>query len=268
MLLPKPREQSALSLLNLLYLEDDEADAVIKAVRRWCADNGCEMGSEAGSQALSSAVRLVKSEGGSGPGLKNALAREMAMVAPARRLGPVMIVEDEALIALDLEWQLEHSGFETASFSTCAEAKLWLAHNKPAFAILDVQLKEGPCIELAEALVAHDVSFIVSSGLQFEDLPAPFRNGILVKKPCDPAKLSAAFKRCIRPELSRSDMMNSSGKRITSRRPRGNSSWGDFEQSKAYAEAHQRDERNSRQQKTECLRALRQARDSGSEAKN
>lgn len=63
-------------------------------------------------------------------------------------------------------------------------------------------------------------------------------------------------------------MMNSPGKPVRSRRPRGDSSWGDFEQSKAYAEAHQREERNWRQQKTESLRALRQARDSGSEAKN
>lgn len=194
-------EQSILSLPNLLYLEDKQADAVITATRRWCSDNGCEMGGEAGKQALSLAVRLVKSQGGSGPDLLGALTREMAMIAHIARPGLVMVVEDEALIALDLEWQLEHSGFETVSFSSSAEATQWLAHNKPTFAVLDVQLKEGPCNELAEALVVQDVPFIVSSGLQHEDLPAPFRNGVLVTKPCDSAHLAAAFKRCIESQL-------------------------------------------------------------------
>ena len=112
-----------------------------------------------------------------------------------------MVVEDEVLIALDLEWQLEDSGFEAASFSTCTEARRWLAYNTPTFAILDVLLKDGPCIELAEALVAQDIPFIVSTALQHEDLPAPFQNGLSVPKPCEPAQLSAAFKRCMGPQL-------------------------------------------------------------------
>lgn len=199
-------EQSALSLLNLLYLEESQADAVITAVRKWCADNGCEIGSAAGNQALSLAVRLVKCADGGGPDLLAALAREMASVAPAPR-GAVMVVEDEALIALDLEWHLEDGGFETASFSNCGEARQWLAHNEPAFAILDVLLKDGPCIELAEALVARHIPFIVSSALPHDDLPAPFRNGIRVPKPCEPAQLSMAFKRCMQP----SDKEHSNG---------------------------------------------------------
>ena len=194
-------EQSALSLQNLLYLEEPQANAVITAVQRWCADNGCEIGSPTGDQALSLAVRLAKYADGGPPDLLGALTREMASVAPCARPGAVMITEDEALIALDLEWQLEESGYETASFRTCTEARQWLADNTPTFAVLDVLLKDGPCIELAEALVAHDIPFIVSSVLQHEDLPPPFRNGISVPKPCEPAQLSAAFKRCVRPQL-------------------------------------------------------------------
>ncbi len=190
-----------MSLLNLLYLEESRADAVITAVRRWCADNRCEIGSPAGNQALSLAVRLAKCADGGSPDLLGALAREMASVAPSARTGPVMVVEDEALIALDLEWQLEKSGYETASFSTCSEARQWLARNTPTFAVLDVLLKDGPCIELAEALVAQDIPFIVSSALQHEDLPAPFQNGVSVPKPCEPAQLSAAFQRCTRGQL-------------------------------------------------------------------
>jgi len=194
-------EPNALSLLNLLYLEDEQADAVIAAVGRWCADNECEIGSPRGSHALSLAIGLVKRPNGGDADLLDALAREMAADAPASRPGPVLVVEDEALIALDLEWQLGDSGFEATSFRTSAEARQWLVHNKPAFAIIDVQLKDGPCIELVEALVTLEIPFVVSSALPDEHLPAQFRQGILVPKPCEPAQLSAAFRRCMQARL-------------------------------------------------------------------
>lgn len=62
--------------------------------------------------------------------------------------------------------------------------------------------------------------------------------------------------------------MASSEQATRTRRGRGDSSWGNFDDSKACAETQQREEQYSRQQKTERLRALRQARDSVPEGKN
>ncbi len=62
--------------------------------------------------------------------------------------------------------------------------------------------------------------------------------------------------------------MSGTVKRAKTRRPRGAGAGGNFEDSKAYVEAQQREERSARQKKTERLRALRNARDSIDEAEN
>ena len=57
----------------------------------------------------------------------------------------VVVLEDEALIALDLQDGLQDSGYRVAgTFTTCAEALSWLQTETPDVAILDTVLKDGP----------------------------------------------------------------------------------------------------------------------------
>ena len=77
----------------------------------------------------------------------------------------VLVAEDEAIIALELEDSLTSAGFGVAGpFSTCAEAEAWLKAGAPDAAILDNQLKDGSCDALAADLSRRGVPLVIFSG--------------------------------------------------------------------------------------------------------
>ena len=77
----------------------------------------------------------------------------------------VLLLEDEALIAVALQDDLEEAGYAVAGpFVTCASALEWLADHRPDLAILDTVLKDGPCREVAVKLTSLGVPFLVYSG--------------------------------------------------------------------------------------------------------
>ena len=77
----------------------------------------------------------------------------------------VLVAEDEAIIAFELEHSLKSAGFGVAGpFSTCAEAEAWLTAGEPDAAILDNQLKDGPCDALAADLSRRGVPLVIFSG--------------------------------------------------------------------------------------------------------
>ncbi|PTM39532.1 response regulator receiver domain-containing protein [Bosea sp. 124] len=68
----------------------------------------------------------------------------------------VLIVEDEPIIALDVEGILTDAGFELAgTLATCASAMEWLKANQGDVALLDVDLQDGSCELVAQRL--HDM---------------------------------------------------------------------------------------------------------------
>jgi DNA-binding response OmpR family regulator len=104
--------------------------------------------------------------------------------APAHR-GRVLLLEDEALIAVTLQDDLEEVGYGVVGpFTTCRDALSWLARNKPDLAILDSVLKDGPCQNVALALTSLNVPFLVYSGYA-QDLSVlrELTNATWVEKP-------------------------------------------------------------------------------------
>ncbi len=60
--------------------------------------------------------------------------------------GTVLLLEDEALIAVALQDDLEEAGYWVAGpFVSCASALAWLGDYRPDLAVLDTVLKDGPC---------------------------------------------------------------------------------------------------------------------------
>jgi DNA-binding response OmpR family regulator len=85
--------------------------------------------------------------------------------APAHR-GCVLLVEDEAVIAVALQDDLEEVGYKVAGpFTVCADALAWLESHQPTFAVLDTVLKDGPCKDVALKLNSLGVPFLVYSGM-------------------------------------------------------------------------------------------------------
>ena len=97
----------------------------------------------------------------------------------------VLILEDEALIALNLQDDLQDAAYDVAGpFTTCAAALDWLQTETPATAILDAALKDGPCREVALELGRREVPFLIYSG-HHEDrqLLSEFHHVTWIEKP-------------------------------------------------------------------------------------
>ena len=96
----------------------------------------------------------------------------------------VLILEDEALIALDLQDELRGAGYEVAGpFTTCAVALSWLEMDTPDTAILDAALKDGPCRAIAQE-PSREVPFLIYSGYhQDRQLVAEFPHTTWIEKP-------------------------------------------------------------------------------------
>ena len=97
----------------------------------------------------------------------------------------VLILEDEALIALDLHDELRDAGYEVAGpFTTCAAALSWLETATPATAILDTALKDGSCRAIVQELTCREVPFLIYSGYHEDpELLAAFSHVTWIEKP-------------------------------------------------------------------------------------
>ena len=111
----------------------------------------------------------------------------------------VLILEDEALIGLNLRDDLQDAGFRVEGpFNTCAAALEWLQITTPNTAILDAALKDGPCREIALELTRREVPFLIYSGYHEDrQLLAEFPHVTWIEKPAPPSVLVEACQRLL-----------------------------------------------------------------------
>jgi DNA-binding response OmpR family regulator len=97
----------------------------------------------------------------------------------------VLLVEDEALVAMNLQDELKETGYAVVGpFDTCAAALAWLETETPDLAVLDTVLKDGTCRALAAELARRDVGFVLwSSHLQDRQTLQEFTDAVWVEKP-------------------------------------------------------------------------------------
>ena len=77
----------------------------------------------------------------------------------------ILIVEDEFVVANDLEIMLEAAGYETAGIVVSAEAAMEvIAKNVPDLVLLDIQLQGAMTgIDLAKLLKTRNIAFVYLS---------------------------------------------------------------------------------------------------------
>jgi two-component sensor histidine kinase/ligand-binding sensor protein len=126
-------------------------------------------------------------------------------VLPAERLGEspaasvqglsVLIVEDEALIALEAEAELLRAGTGAMTRAhSIEEAERCISSAPFDVAILDVNLNGRPSFPLADLLADRGISFVFASGYShLHGLPERWRSVPLVNKPYSRAELVAAI---------------------------------------------------------------------------
>jgi DNA-binding response OmpR family regulator len=97
----------------------------------------------------------------------------------------ILLVEDEALIALALMDDLEAAGYRVAGpFHRCKDSLEWLSGETPDMAIIDIHLRDGSSADLACALRDRDIPFVVFSGDKRDGrVPEAFEGARWLSKP-------------------------------------------------------------------------------------
>jgi DNA-binding response OmpR family regulator len=120
-------------------------------------------------------------------GFRNVLVRQ-------GRETRVLVAEDEALVSMLLEEVLADEGYSAMGpFRSCAEAMASLKADPPDMAVLDYELADGPCTDLALELRRRGVPFLLLSGLYPDDIPEAFRDVPMIVKPSSLDSLGQAL---------------------------------------------------------------------------
>jgi DNA-binding response OmpR family regulator len=116
----------------------------------------------------------------------------------------VLVLEDEAIIALDLENILSDAGMTVAgTLRSCADAQTWLETNAADVALLDMHLLDGSCEPVAKLLVEKGIPIVVFSGGSEGDetLDPVFAAGTWLEKPALGEKIVAAVRAALQAKV-------------------------------------------------------------------
>ena len=110
----------------------------------------------------------------------------------------ILVVEDEALIAIDLEALLDDAGYRVLGpANSTSTALALLEREQPDLALLDVNLGGSNVFNVANAVAARNVPMIFLTGHTAHRLPENHRHRPLVAKPYLPAVLLQAVERVL-----------------------------------------------------------------------
>jgi PAS domain S-box-containing protein len=126
---------------------------------------------------------------------QNGKAAPDASVRPITVAGNrIMIVEDEALVALALREALDEMGFSVLGpFNRISEAMVALRNNRVDAAVLDVNLGGELIYPLADVLTADHVPFVFITGYGAEEIEPRYANAPILQKPIEPGALQSVF---------------------------------------------------------------------------
>lgn len=115
--------------------------------------------------------------------------------------GEVLLLEDEAIIAMDIEMTLQASGYSVLGpYRSMQDAQEILEKRRPNVAILDVNLGNGETsFPLAEQLNRLGVPVVFLSGYSAKIVPAPaaLETAPRLSKPVQERDLLMAIERAI-----------------------------------------------------------------------
>ncbi|NTH49285.1 response regulator [Agrobacterium rhizogenes] len=112
----------------------------------------------------------------------------------------VLLLEDQPLIALDIEDVLQDAGYaDVTTISSCEEAEKWLEAHSPDLVILDIKLRDGDCTNIVDTMKKRRISFLVHSGSERPSGPeaAVFQGARWVMKPSTPEILVRCITACL-----------------------------------------------------------------------
>jgi PAS domain S-box-containing protein len=179
-----PRSRGFGSTLIERSLEANQGTAAI----RYGSDGIiCEIG-----LPLPQEISLLKASGVAAP-WRRAIGEKPVKSAAADLNGKrILLVEDEPLIAMEMESELIALGIEVVGPAThVASAQRMIAEDSFDAALIDANLNGKSAEEIAAALARKRVPFAFATGYGREALPERFRDAAMLAKPFDPERLEA-----------------------------------------------------------------------------
>ena len=111
----------------------------------------------------------------------------------------VLIVEDEALVAMLVEDALLDTGFAVIGpAATVEEALALLEREAPDAVVLDLNLAGETSTPVADWLAARGIPYVIATGYGATGLPAGHQDAMVLAKPYDPAELTCMLDRICR----------------------------------------------------------------------
>nr|WP_298929381.1 response regulator [uncultured Erythrobacter sp.] len=106
----------------------------------------------------------------------------------------ILVAEDEMIVAFDLCDTVEEAGFQVEGpHAGISSAMLAFQKEKPACAILDIQLDDGIVFPLAQKLAEENVPIIFHTGRHTTDeIQQRFPGATTLAKPCPPSAMIEA----------------------------------------------------------------------------
>lgn len=102
----------------------------------------------------------------------------------------ILVVEDDPLLAMDLEWTLKQAGFAVIGPAiTTEEAFDLLREHTPDLTVLDLNLGSEMAFPVADHLANAAIPFLILSGHSRWMVPVQHRSRPFVQKPCAAATL-------------------------------------------------------------------------------
>lgn len=112
---------------------------------------------------------------------------QLQMLSSKQRTARILIVEDEPLIALNLEDALLDAGFQIAGVAGKLQKALAVIESGGCdVAIIDTNLAGVSASPIAEALATRGLPFVVLSGYSPEQMPSELAGAPFLQKPCSP----------------------------------------------------------------------------------
>ena len=119
------------------------------------------------------------------------------MLHPALQGCIILIVEDEPLIALNIEQAFENTGAELTVTNVMDHAILLAEHDGLSAAIVDHAIGNDTSGSLYKRLSERGIPFIIHSGHEVPENDR--RGGVVVPKPALPEELVATIEALLRP---------------------------------------------------------------------
>lgn len=106
----------------------------------------------------------------------------------------ILVVEDEALVAIAIREALEEQGYSVIGpYNRVTDAMVALRHNRVDAAVLDVNLGDVSVYPLADMLAAESIPFIFVTGYGSEELDRRFLTVPILQKPIERQALQTIF---------------------------------------------------------------------------